>query len=108
MDLDNRIDGPATGNCIDDSIDIVAEPLAATEWNVINRIRAEDMLGVEIARRVVSSGIIEVLEVGVRRNTLGRSPSAVIPAVIGHALRKGIRDLVFQPAGIALLKHRLQ
>jgi hypothetical protein len=53
---DNRCNGPATGNCIHSSIHIVAEPLAAAEWDVVNRIGAKDILGVEEAGLPVGLG----------------------------------------------------
>src|SRR5712671_669791 len=105
---DNRSDGPSTGNLIDHAIHVVAEPLAVTEWYLVYRIGAEYVLGIEIAWRIVSSWIVEVLIIRIRGNSLRTSPGAVVAAVVRHALGERVCDLVLQSAAIAFLEDRLK
>src|SRR6267143_2675258 len=105
---DNRSDGPTTGDCIDRTIHVVAEFLAVAEWYLVYRIGAEYVLGIEIAWRIVSSWIVEVLIIRIRRNSLRASPGAVVAAVVRHALGERVCDLVLESAGIAFLEDRLK
>src|SRR5437660_873200 len=104
MDLNNRVDGPASGNRINDTIYVVAELLAMTKRYLVDRVAAEYVLGIEIAGRIVSSWIVEVLIIRIRGNSLGTSPGAVVAAVVRHALGERVCDLVLQSVGITLLE----
>ena len=108
MDLDYGVDRPSTGDRVDNTVHIMTELLASTKWYVINRVGAEYVLGVEIARRIISTRIVEVLIIGVSWYTLRRTPSTVITAVVRHAFGEGVSDLIFQTTRIALLEHSLK
>src|SRR6266849_6144295 len=105
---DNGSDGPAAGNRVDHTIHVVAELLAVAERYVVYRVGAEYVLGIEVARRIVSSWIVEVLIIRIRGNPLRTSPGAVVAAIVRHALGEGICDLVLQSTGIAFLEDRLK
>src|SRR5216683_575047 len=105
---DNRSDGPTTGNCIDRTIHVVAKSLAAAERYLVYRIGAEDMLGIEVTWRIVSSRIVEVLIIRIRGNSLGTSPGAVVAAVVRHTLGECVCDLILEATGIAFLENRLK
>ncbi len=108
MARDNRSNRPTTGYGIDGTIYVVAESLAAAEWYLVYRVGAEYVLGVEIAWRIVSSWIVEVLIIRIRGNSLGTSPGSVVAAVVRHALRERVCDLVLESAAIAFLEDRLK
>src|SRR5205823_2404764 len=107
MPGDNRIDRPTTSNCVYSSVGIRTPSLALAKRNLIDRIGTEDVLRVIEAVGPVSRWVIQVLVVGASGVCLS-SPISVIATVVGHALGEGVRRLIFQTAGIALLKNSLK
>src|SRR6185437_5262463 len=95
---DDGVDRPVPDHSINYRRHIFTKLLAMSERQLINRIGADDVLGIPVALRPFGALVVQILEVWRSGRCLGRAaPGSEVAAVVRHALRVRVGDLCLQP-----------